>query len=749
MKQPLQLAHHRPRQRRPLRRAARACRSPRCSTFAKSIGGSPTNVAVAAARLGRRSAVVTAVGDDELGRYVRRALERFGVDTRFVGSAPDAADAARDRGHGPARRPDASSSIASRRRRTRRSSSRHATCDVGARVPSLLGQRGSPRRASRTRTTARALLDDARPPAATPCSTSTTARSFWTAEARRATTIGAAVDHATVAVGNRAECESPSARPTPSRGRRPPRPRRRARDRQAGRRGRARRHRRRARARAAVRRWRSSAVSARATRSAVRSVTRCSRGGRPSKPCGSPMPPVRSSPRGSSAPTRCRPSTRSRRTARGRRVPGTDAASSRRRRRARTATPSSSRPSAPAGTYCGLRVVDARAAGESRVLATGIEELAVLPLAGSASTSRSTAAALRARRAGVVFARVSDWAYVPIGRRAAPLLERRLRSSRSPRRGRERRLRTRARAAEDVPSRSAAPPPATRQVTNFLAPDAFDGADRADLLRGAHARRQLVVLPAAQARRHAGQPGLKRGDLLLPRRPHRHDGLRATRASASTARTRHDGSIDATVIVRDGDVFLVPRGYHGPCVAAPGYPLYYLNVMAGPSPRADDGDRRRPAARTGSATRGRMDAYRPALPDDLGRRDNRMRERVGIGLVGFGWMGQAHSAPSGGIPMLFPDRFADPELVVCSDTVDRACEERGRLVRLPRGKRRLAHGRGAPGRRPGRRHRAEHAPRRDRRGRLPGRASMSSARSRSAGHPPRRCEPQTLPARPA
>ena len=45
-----------------------------------------------------------------------------------------------------------------------------------------------------------------------------------------------------------------------------------------------------------------------------------------------------------------------------------------------------------------------------------------------------------------------------------------------------------------------------------------------------------------------------------------------------------DRSIDETVIVRDGDAFLVPRGYHGPCVAAPGYPLYYLNVMAGPNP---------------------------------------------------------------------------------------------------------------------------------------------------------------------
>ncbi|MGH7564788.1 MAG: 5-deoxy-glucuronate isomerase, partial [Gemmatimonadota bacterium] len=34
--------------------------------------------------------------------------------------------------------------------------------------------------------------------------------------------------------------------------------------------------------------------------------------------------------------------------------------------------------------------------------------------------------------------------------------------------------------------------------------------------------------------------------------------------------------------VGDGDAFLVPRGYHGPCVALPGYAMYYLNVLAGP-----------------------------------------------------------------------------------------------------------------------------------------------------------------------
>jgi 5-dehydro-2-deoxygluconokinase len=55
-------------------------------TFAKSLGGSATNVAVAAARLGNRSAVITKVGDDPFGPYVRQALRGFGVDDRWVGT---------------------------------------------------------------------------------------------------------------------------------------------------------------------------------------------------------------------------------------------------------------------------------------------------------------------------------------------------------------------------------------------------------------------------------------------------------------------------------------------------------------------------------------------------------------------------------------------------------------------------------------------------------------------------------------
>jgi 5-dehydro-2-deoxygluconokinase len=57
-------------------------------TFAKSLGGSPTNVAVGAARLGHRAAVITKVGDDGFGIYVREALRGFGVDARWVGTHP-------------------------------------------------------------------------------------------------------------------------------------------------------------------------------------------------------------------------------------------------------------------------------------------------------------------------------------------------------------------------------------------------------------------------------------------------------------------------------------------------------------------------------------------------------------------------------------------------------------------------------------------------------------------------------------
>lgn len=57
------------------------------TSFGKYLGGSPTNVAVAAARYGHSAAVITKTGRDPFGDFVRQALEGYGVDARFVGTS--------------------------------------------------------------------------------------------------------------------------------------------------------------------------------------------------------------------------------------------------------------------------------------------------------------------------------------------------------------------------------------------------------------------------------------------------------------------------------------------------------------------------------------------------------------------------------------------------------------------------------------------------------------------------------------
>lgn len=58
------------------------------TTFGKFLGGSATNVAVAAARLGRKSAVITRTGNDPFGAYVHAALRELDVDDAFVSAVP-------------------------------------------------------------------------------------------------------------------------------------------------------------------------------------------------------------------------------------------------------------------------------------------------------------------------------------------------------------------------------------------------------------------------------------------------------------------------------------------------------------------------------------------------------------------------------------------------------------------------------------------------------------------------------------
>src|SRR5215472_11367019 len=117
------------------------------------------------------------------------------------------------------------------------------------------------------------------------------------------------------------------------------------------------------------------------------------------------MQPERSSPHGSSARTRCRRATRCVRASRGHlsvsdlllRADGDGP----------LITPESA-----GWTYCGLHVVRLEP-GESRTIATGNDELAVLPLAGSA-TVEIDGLTFELEGRETVFARITDWAYAPI-----------------------------------------------------------------------------------------------------------------------------------------------------------------------------------------------------------------------------------------------------------------------------------------------------------------------------------------------
>jgi len=173
--------------------------------FQKSVGGSPTNVAVAAARLGLHAAVFTKVGGDGLGGYVRHALaEELGVDTRYVGTHPTLQTpivvAVMDPPEDPQfvfyREPRAPDSTIL---------PDEIDMDVVRAVPILWisagalavePSRGTTREmlAERGRRPHTILDLDYRP-------------SFWSSEGEARREIGAAIDVVTIALGNRAECE--------------------------------------------------------------------------------------------------------------------------------------------------------------------------------------------------------------------------------------------------------------------------------------------------------------------------------------------------------------------------------------------------------------------------------------------------------------------------------------------------------------------------------------------------------------
>ena len=229
--------------------------------------------------------------------------------------------------------------------------------------------------------------------------------------------------------------------------------------------------------------------------------------------------------------------------------------------------------------YSGLRIL-ALDTGRSLAFDTGDDELLVLPLAGS-GTVHLDDNEFRLDGRDDVFSAVTDFAYIPRDTRVAITSERGGRFALPSARA-SRRLTPRYVAAADVAVELRGAGQASRQVNNYCSPEALD-ADR------------LIAVEV-----------LTPGGNWSSYPPHKHDeaipgreipleeiyyfevadgpggpGIGYQRAYGSEA----GREIDVCAEVRSGDMVLMPHGYHGPSMAAPGYDLYYLNVMAGPAER--------------------------------------------------------------------------------------------------------------------------------------------------------------------
>lgn len=227
-------------------------------------------------------------------------------------------------------------------------------------------------------------------------------------------------------------------------------------------------------------------------------------------------------------------------------------------------------------SYSSLRVLD-MPAGAKHEWSTGKSEWIVLPLSGGC-TVRCGGETVELTGRDSVFAAVTDFAYVPrdadawIASRAGGRVA--LAGARC-----ERQLPLRHGAASQVPVELRGAGQMSRQVNNFAAAGVFE----ADNLIAVE-----VLTPSGN---WSSFP------------PHKHDtdgpgetrleevyyfeiaGARGTDGAGYQRVYPSDvGTSDVLAEVASGDVVLVPDGWHGPSMAMPGHHMYYLNVMAGPSP---------------------------------------------------------------------------------------------------------------------------------------------------------------------
>jgi 5-deoxy-glucuronate isomerase len=231
--------------------------------------------------------------------------------------------------------------------------------------------------------------------------------------------------------------------------------------------------------------------------------------------------------------------------------------------------------------YSSLRVIELEPGGR-HVFGTGGSEWIVLPLSGgcSVATERET---FRLRGRTSVFAGVSDFAYVP---RDAEVSIASAGGGRFALTGARCRLRLPARygPASGVAVELRGTGNCSRQVNNFGAEGVFE-ADRLIVVEVLTPGGNWSSYPPHKHDEcHPGEESELEEIYYFEIAPHGGtDGLGYQRVSPSG----HGRGTDVLAEVRTGDAVLVPDGWHGPSMAAPGHHMYYLNVMAGPGEKRE------------------------------------------------------------------------------------------------------------------------------------------------------------------
>jgi 5-deoxy-glucuronate isomerase len=226
--------------------------------------------------------------------------------------------------------------------------------------------------------------------------------------------------------------------------------------------------------------------------------------------------------------------------------------------------------------FSGLRVLELEP-GATHVFESGDDELVVLPLSGGCRVGCDDDGFTLDGRSGP-FAAVTDFCYVPRDSRVEIVSDGGGRFALPSARA-ERTLPARYVRAQDVAVGLRGAGAASRQINDFCGPESFE-ADR------------LIAVEV-----------LTPGGNWSSYPPHKHDelvpGVETELEEIYYFEVAADGvgyqrvyssgpgrDIDVCAEVRTGDAIVMPFGYHGPSMAAPGYDLYYLNVMAGPGERA-------------------------------------------------------------------------------------------------------------------------------------------------------------------